>query len=188
MALIKCKECGKEFSDKAEACPQCGNPNDGYSIPTKKVATNTFKNTFTKTITEIIATILGVAILIIIIFYVGKSIIPDFDFSGNKENILKNCEGLEKMTVAELYDKNLENELYAKEHYVGNAYIFIAKVETVDKKYVTLLDDENYVGVYFQDMSKFVEAKKGDVIKFCARVDDYGWLGGVNLKEGIIIE
>lgn len=27
MALIKCKECGKEFSDRAEACPQCGNPN-----------------------------------------------------------------------------------------------------------------------------------------------------------------
>ncbi len=24
MALIKCKECGKEFSDMAEACPNCG--------------------------------------------------------------------------------------------------------------------------------------------------------------------
>lgn len=27
MALIKCEECGKEFSDKADACPNCGNPN-----------------------------------------------------------------------------------------------------------------------------------------------------------------
>lgn len=27
MALIKCSECGKEFSDKADACPNCGNPN-----------------------------------------------------------------------------------------------------------------------------------------------------------------
>ncbi len=26
MALIKCKECGKEVSDKAEACPKCGCP------------------------------------------------------------------------------------------------------------------------------------------------------------------
>jgi len=25
MALIKCKECGKEISDKAESCPNCGN-------------------------------------------------------------------------------------------------------------------------------------------------------------------
>lgn len=24
MALIKCKECGKEFSDMAETCPNCG--------------------------------------------------------------------------------------------------------------------------------------------------------------------
>lgn len=27
MALIKCEECGKEFSDKADACPNCGCPN-----------------------------------------------------------------------------------------------------------------------------------------------------------------
>lgn len=26
MALIKCSECGKEVSDKAATCPQCGNP------------------------------------------------------------------------------------------------------------------------------------------------------------------
>ena len=26
MALIKCSECGKEFSDKAPACPNCGCP------------------------------------------------------------------------------------------------------------------------------------------------------------------
>lgn len=26
MSLIKCSECGKEISDKAPACPMCGNP------------------------------------------------------------------------------------------------------------------------------------------------------------------
>ena len=26
MALISCPECGKEISDKAVACPHCGNP------------------------------------------------------------------------------------------------------------------------------------------------------------------
>ena len=26
MALIKCSECGKEISDKAPACPNCGMP------------------------------------------------------------------------------------------------------------------------------------------------------------------
>ena len=27
MSLIKCNECGKEYSDKAEICPNCGCPN-----------------------------------------------------------------------------------------------------------------------------------------------------------------
>ena len=28
MALIKCPECGKEYSEKAATCPNCGAPND----------------------------------------------------------------------------------------------------------------------------------------------------------------
>lgn len=28
MALIKCKECKREVSDKAKTCPHCGNPID----------------------------------------------------------------------------------------------------------------------------------------------------------------
>ena len=31
MALIKCEECGKEFSDKADICPNCGCPNSQKS-------------------------------------------------------------------------------------------------------------------------------------------------------------
>lgn len=29
MALIKCPECGKEISDAAESCPNCGYPIKG---------------------------------------------------------------------------------------------------------------------------------------------------------------
>ncbi len=36
MALIKCSECGKDVSDKAPACPNCGNP---LSIQLVKIAT-----------------------------------------------------------------------------------------------------------------------------------------------------
>mgnify|MGYP000260335541 CR=1 FL=1 len=31
MALIKCKECGKEISDQAEACPNCGCPLNAHT-------------------------------------------------------------------------------------------------------------------------------------------------------------
>lgn len=33
MALIKCTECGKEFSDKASACPNCGCPTEKMDLP-----------------------------------------------------------------------------------------------------------------------------------------------------------
>ncbi len=37
MALIKCGECGKEISDKAPACPGCGNPIHGGGQTKEKV-------------------------------------------------------------------------------------------------------------------------------------------------------
>jgi len=36
MALINCDECRKEFSDKANACPNCGCPNENLQIQEKK--------------------------------------------------------------------------------------------------------------------------------------------------------
>lgn len=32
MAMIKCKECGKEISSLAEKCPHCGAPTTGKTI------------------------------------------------------------------------------------------------------------------------------------------------------------
>ena len=32
MALIKCLECGRDISDKAPTCPNCGNPINGSSV------------------------------------------------------------------------------------------------------------------------------------------------------------
>ena len=42
MAIINCKECGQEVSDKAENCPKCGNPisktpNEGCFLQTLNV-------------------------------------------------------------------------------------------------------------------------------------------------------
>lgn len=40
MALIQCPECGKEISDKAPACPNCGNPMPTLAAPTSSQAIN----------------------------------------------------------------------------------------------------------------------------------------------------
>ena len=36
MAMIKCPECGKEISDRAEVCPGCGYPVEDYLQETKE--------------------------------------------------------------------------------------------------------------------------------------------------------
>jgi len=45
MALIACPECGKEFSDKAPACPGCGcptQPNDGKQAEKQRLSKRIF--------------------------------------------------------------------------------------------------------------------------------------------------
>jgi hypothetical protein len=60
MALINCKECGKEVSDKATACPNCGAPIDNYITATKDVKGSTSSEP-PKTYTGFISLVLGVA-------------------------------------------------------------------------------------------------------------------------------
>lgn len=43
MALINCPECGKEISDKASSCPNCGNPMD-QQVVVKTVSQSTIVN------------------------------------------------------------------------------------------------------------------------------------------------
>lgn len=38
MALVNCSECGKQISDKAAACPQCGAPVHGTSVAPQRPA------------------------------------------------------------------------------------------------------------------------------------------------------
>lgn len=50
MSLINCPECGKEISDKAESCPQCGCPSSEWKQGTEKK--NIIKSNFFQNITE----------------------------------------------------------------------------------------------------------------------------------------
>tara|TARA_Y100001968_G_scaffold287198_1_gene288438 strand:- start:1962 stop:2228 length:267 start_codon:yes stop_codon:yes gene_type:complete len=54
MALIKCNECGKEISDKATTCPNCGSP----TVFAEKEKNAKEENT------QVIAFICGIAVLI----------------------------------------------------------------------------------------------------------------------------
>ena len=74
MALIKCSECGKEISDKAEICVNCGNPIQKEIENQKKKNKKSLFQTFL-----LIAFILCTIILIIEIFNNKNMIIRDVD-------------------------------------------------------------------------------------------------------------
>jgi len=61
MALVKCSECGKEVSDKAGACPHCGNPMGDVVKLRQEVAQ-------TKTNNSILIAIVSIMIILAIIY------------------------------------------------------------------------------------------------------------------------
>lgn len=68
MALIKCKECGKEFSDQAKSCIHCGCPNKK-----KIVINNKFINfILDKRNTNIVISSLFVLVVLIMCLFIGE--------------------------------------------------------------------------------------------------------------------
>jgi len=77
MALIKCSECGKKVSDKASACPNCGNP-VRKEIVISKVKKNTndsfFKiSSFVSNYKKLLITFVCVLTLLVVIFFFSYS-------------------------------------------------------------------------------------------------------------------
>ena len=71
MALIKCKECGKEISDQAKTCPHCGYEN--IKGVEKKVKS---KSNYLKT-GSIVSLISCSFIVLMIIWLIVSAIVPD---------------------------------------------------------------------------------------------------------------
>lgn len=68
MALIKCDECGKDISEKAEICPSCGNPIKAKESQINKVEIEQTNKKWKKT------GCLSVVIAIIALMTMGKSV------------------------------------------------------------------------------------------------------------------
>jgi hypothetical protein len=75
MALIECPECSREISDKAAACPHCGNPlhidtGEGTQLTTTQQTSKTIK-------TEILISI-GLFVVGIAVMYVGDLMVAGY--------------------------------------------------------------------------------------------------------------
>lgn len=83
MALIKCEDCGKEFSDKASACPNCGCPNKKIKVKTKQ--SKTINKTALKSKNAIII-IVSVIVFVIVIIGLSSSNKPKLAGTYYKEH------------------------------------------------------------------------------------------------------
>ncbi|MFA7216724.1 MAG: zinc-ribbon domain-containing protein [Candidatus Paceibacterota bacterium] len=71
MALIKCSECEREISDKAESCPHCGNPMSSRiesQVITKKVEIERTNKKWKRQY------LWGVGLTVLGLFVLGKSV------------------------------------------------------------------------------------------------------------------
>ena len=79
MALIKCSECGKEISNKADKCPNCGNPiHELGIIPSSYKSTSDIhgknEGCFMQTLNfGCVITVVIIVIIIILVLIVGNS-------------------------------------------------------------------------------------------------------------------
>ncbi|MEE1285087.1 MAG: zinc ribbon domain-containing protein, partial [Acutalibacteraceae bacterium] len=117
MALIKCPECGKEISDTAKNCINCG-----YMLKeeNKVVKKKSKKGLF-----------ILLAIVVVILGFVLKFEISDAIEKRN-DRIESQTPG-EKLIV-QTYCQDVEsNEMNAEKKYIGNRYYIIGTIQDIER-------------------------------------------------------
>ena len=100
MALIKCKECGKEISENAKVCVNCGNPNTLSSKEKKQEV----ENKVAQDNQAVVITIGIVIVVILSIFFGGKAFWKRIE--GNR---LLNAVGIDNSNnTLVIHEKNSE--------------------------------------------------------------------------------
>ena len=121
MALIKCKECGKEISDTVDACPHCG-----YK----------YKKTNEMTTKKVVKIIIIVAVIGLILFFGLTFLIFDFIPQFKVNNEMKKYYG-----EWELVDNDYDNAVK-----VGNAEYELKKNIVIDKNNIESQGDTRSCG------------------------------------------
>lgn len=149
MALINCSECGKEISDKASACPNCGNPISAQTTPDQETVVRQVheqakkpqgKPTKKKTgcLTWIAAICLGFVLLLVIGVIAGKkdneSTLHSITSKATQEtNPAINTSDLPRLTAIQLQKEYEANEVAANQKYKRQQLIVTGTVDSIDE-------------------------------------------------------
>lgn len=124
MALIKCPECGKEISDKASSCPNCGCP-----VTTKENIRITFNNIRFLKNKKIICIISVIVFGIIILLYNKKHVrisCEEMDIYSSIEQVKEEILDPESLVVYNVYtycyDPDYEKLRYTDENFIPKEF------------------------------------------------------------------
>lgn len=175
MALIKCPECGKEISDKASSCPNCGNRVKNNKVVNKKILV-----------------IFAVVMICLIILYLMKFMSKISTDNYLYEKIL----GKEKSYVYNLLYKEREflNEkddydVYSKQSFFGmkcDLYFYYDKNGKVKQiTYYKNLNDEEEIDDFQKNIDTIIDyyshennntkGREPDFVEFSEDFYKYSW-------------
>lgn len=175
MALIKCPECGKEISEKAKACPNCGLPlevSSGEQNVSENKDTSTIKKT-NKKILLIVATIC----LICVVTIVGIILLPNHFYELSDETI--------GITVSEKdIEKYLENDAYV---YSGDMLDYSYEKRDLIVRRTIIMEDNEFpteiIGIAEKYGYTYGEMLDAYGTKICNTPDECKMLGESQFKE-----
>lgn len=178
MALIKCPECGKEFSDQAAACPNCGWPNPDVNQPdaSQKIIRTEEKPKNIKNRRIIIGTVACVAIAGIVTFFATANMRA---FASGEKQLGKKDYEAAMATFKELKDYKNSQDLYEEAMYgYGMTILEQGKYEKAVAVFAKLggyKDSENLYqeASYQYGLYLLKNQKYKDAIDIFATVDAY---------------
>lgn len=173
MALIICEECGKEYSDKAPACPNCGCPtpeprnsevvNEPFELSSGNNSDEEPSNPF-RVVAIIILVVFGAFILTLLWPYIKKDEKPK--------------ETTDSYSYLEDDTDSDDNDSYSDDSYSDDSYSDYDDdeyYEDDEEEYITTLEDV-YGTIYEEDMYKVGEdIPAGEYILFSTDDDGDGY-------------
>lgn len=159
MALINCSECGKEISDKATTCPNCGAPTKKDTVYVERPAGQIKPQPKKKSNKGVIIGIVIAVILLIGLF--GGSEESEQSTESKNTNIVeeeKEVEKVKEVEVSEVKKEEVKEKTEKTLYYVGDIY------EDRDIKMT-------YLNAYeFTDFNDFNQPKDGYIV-ICAEFE-----------------
>lgn len=168
MALIDCSECGSQISDRASACPKCGNPlHEAVAAPRASVKRKEVPATGSSRVTRWIARAGAIAVAGLVLLYLDRPV-PKSEATQSAETSSDSQQAPREQPVADaraappvsiidvsaaqLYADYAANEVSADSKYKGKWLYVTGNVAEIgkdftDDPYVSLVGESRYANV-----------------------------------------